>query len=98
MTAPEPWREPEPQPPPRRYPDDPCTLARDKRNQVTEFGYGPGLVPRHLNGRPPSEGGIYMPKCPPVEVRGNSPGLSVILRQKPRPKGEARGYPGDRIG
>jgi hypothetical protein len=89
MTAPEPWRDPPPPPPPRRHPEDPCTLARDKRNQVTEFGYGPGLVPRHLNGRPPSEGGIYMPKAPPVDESG---------RQLPRKPTEARGYPGDRVG
>jgi hypothetical protein len=43
---------------------------------------------------PPSEGGIYTPKCPPVELRGNS----LTPRQVRRPPGEARGCPGDRIG
>ncbi len=47
-----------------------------------------------LNGRPPIEGGMYTPKCPPVELRGNS----LTPRQKRRPRGEARGYPGERIG
>ena len=54
-----------------------------------EFGFGPGLVAPHLNGRPPSEGGIYMPKCPPVHENG---------KQKPIPRGQARGYPGERVG
>ena len=60
MTAPEPWREvPEPTRVFRR-PADPNQLVRDKTDdQSSEFGYGPGLVPQHLNGRPPSEGGAY---------------------------------------
>ena len=36
-----------------------------------------------------ARGGLYMPKCPPVDESG---------RQKRRPAGEARGYPGDRVG
>ncbi|MCW2685451.1 MAG: hypothetical protein JWR37_341 [Mycobacterium sp.] len=87
MTAPEPWRDqPAPYVPPRRAPQNPNQLARDKRNQETEMGHGAGLVAPHANGRPPSEGGVYMPKCPPVDAYG---------RQLPRRRGEARGYPGE---
>ena len=96
MTAPEPWREVPPPPEPRRRkPSNPLLLARDKvgTDQTTEFGYGPGLVAPHLNGAPPSEGGIYMPKCPRVELRGNS----LTPRQKRPPRGEAKGYPGDPV-
>ena len=92
MTAPEPWREQPASRTPHAYPQDPFTLARDKRHQVTEFGWGAGLVAPHANGRPPSEGGIYLPKAPPVEL----PGQSLTPRQKHRPPGEVRGYPGDR--
>jgi hypothetical protein len=85
---PEPWRE---QPPPRRYrrPRDPTATA-----EAGELDWGPGLVPGHNNGKPPSEGGMYLPKCPPVELYGNS----LTPRQQRRPKGEMRGYPGDRFG
>ena len=55
--------------------------------------WGPGLLPRHANGRPPSEGGMYLPKCPPVELRG----MSLTPRQVWRPKGEVRGYHDARI-
>ena len=34
-----------------------------------------------------------MPKCPEVELRG----MSLTPRPKRRPKGEVKGYPGDRI-
>ena len=96
MTAPEPWRDPPPAPPPRRRPQDPHLFARDRANtdQSTEFGFGPGHVPPHLNGRPPSEGGMYMPKCPRVELRGSS----LTPRQKRRPRGEVKGYPGNNVG
>ena len=94
MTAPEPWREvPEPRRVLRR-PADPNQLVRDKTcDQSSEFGYGPGLVPQHLNGRPPSEGGAYRPKAPPVElVEG-----SVTPRQQRRTRRKVRGYPGEHI-
>ena len=97
MTAPQPAKDAEPQPPRRsRLSRDP--FEHDPNNQKTEFGYGPGLVPKHLNGLPPSHGGVYMPKCPRVELGQPSPDLSVIPKQVKRPRGEARGYPGDRVG
>jgi hypothetical protein len=86
--APEPWRE-QPPTPRHRPPRDPCDPA-----DAGEMDWGPGLMPRHTNGRPPSEGGQYMPKCPPVELRG----VSLTPRQKHRPKGEVKGYPGEPIG
>ena len=96
MTAPEPWRDRPPAPPPRRRPQDPHLFARDKANtdQSTEFGFGPGLVPPHLNGRPPSEGGVYMPKCPRVDPPPSGIGSP---RQHRRPRGEASGYPGEQV-
>ncbi|WND55589.1 MULTISPECIES: hypothetical protein [Mycolicibacterium] len=96
MTAPEPWREEEPPPlPALRRPADPNRLARDKTQAETEteFGWGSGLVPPHLNGRPPSEGGVYRPKAPPVELVEGSP----IPREQRRPRGEVRGHPGEQI-
>jgi hypothetical protein len=85
--APEPYREPPPRPPhrPPRNPRDPADAG--------EMNWGPGLVPRHANGRPPSQGGMYMPKCPEVELRG----MSLTPREKRRPRGEVKGYPGDRV-
>lgn len=96
MTAPEPWREVlDPTPRVARRPQDPDRLARDKTENETEteFGWGSGLVPPHLNGRPPNEGGAYRPKTPPVELVDGS----AIPRQQRRPRGEVRGYPGDQI-
>ena len=80
ITAPEPYTE-QPPPPQRQYPVH--LYPGD-----SEFGFGPGLVPPCYNGRPPSQGGIYMPKCPPVDESG---------RQKPHKPGETRGYPGDPV-
>ena len=77
IVAPEPYRE-APPPEPRQYPVH--VFPGD-----SEISHGPGLVAPCYNGKPPSEGGIYMPKCPPVDESG---------RQKRRPPGEARGYPG----
>jgi hypothetical protein len=88
VTAPERWRDQPAPREPRRYGEDPTLLARDKRNQETEMGWGAGLVAPCNNGKPPSEGGIYMPKAPPVDECG---------RQLPRRRGEARGYPGDPV-
>ena len=93
MTAPEPWRERPTPPPPPAYPHDLLTLARDKRREVSEFSWGPGLVPLYANSSPPSEGGMYLPKCPPVELRPNS----LTPRQQRRPRGEVRRYPGEQI-
>jgi hypothetical protein len=88
MTAPEPWREPQPTPrPPKARDPEACNPGE------SEMSWGPGLVPVHANGRPPSEGGMYMPKCPLVELRSNT----LTPRQQRRPKGEAKGYPGDRV-
>jgi hypothetical protein len=88
--APEPYLDPPPRPRRRRIrPRDPSDPS-----EAGEMDWGPGLIPRHANGRPPSEGGQYMPKCPPVEL----PGMSLTPRQQRRPKGEVKGYPGERVG
>lgn len=93
MTAPEPYKDPPPLRPPRVYPDDPLTLERDKRHEITEFGFGAGLVAPCHNGRPPSEGGIYMPRAARVELIGQS----LTPRQKRRKRGEAHGWPGEQV-
>lgn len=83
MTAPEPWRDVPPPSQPVRKARDP--LARYAANtEPSEFGFGPGLVAPPYNGLPPSEGGVYMPKAPPVDEYG---------RQLPRKPTQARGYP-----
>ncbi len=95
VTAPEPRRDPPPAPPPQRRAQNPLVLARDQTSdQSTEFGWGAGLVPLHANGRPPSEDGIYMPRCPRVD-----PPASGVGQPRPhrRPRNEARGYPGDPV-
>ena len=95
MTAPEPWREvPPPQTDRRRGPQDPLLLARDQRHTDTEFSYGAGLVAPHLNGAPPSEGGIYMGRAPRVDPPPSGVGPP---RKHRRPRGEVRGYPGDHV-
>jgi hypothetical protein len=87
MTAPEPWRDVPPPPRSVRKARDP--LAHYAENtEPSEFGFGPGLVPQMYNGLPPSDGGMYMPKAPPVDESG---------RQLPRKPTEARGYPGDPV-
>lgn len=79
ITPPEPYKEPPSQPPKQRplsrYPGD------------TEMSWGPGLVAPCYNGKPPSQGGLYMPKCPPVDESG---------KQLPIPPRQARGFPGER--
>ena len=80
ITAPEPYKEP-PQRPRKRYPVH-------VNPGDTEMSFGPGLVAPQYNGKPPSEGGVYMPKCPPVDEAG---------RQKRMPPGQACGYPGERL-
>jgi hypothetical protein len=96
MTAPEPYKDPPLRPPPRRrFAQNPHTLARDQTgDQSSEFGYGPGLVAPHLNGQPPSEGGVYMPRAPRVDPPPSGVGRP---RQRKRPRGEVRGYPGEQI-
>ena len=63
----------------------------------SEFSWGPGLVPRRKENAPPSRGGMYRGKRPPVEL-ARSPDLSVRARQaRPKPGDPPRGYPGDHI-
>lgn len=77
---------------------DPLRLHRDHvGDQSTEFSWGPGPVAPHLNGRPPSEGGVYMPRSPRVDPPHNAERVGRP-RQHSRPRGEARGYSGERIG
>jgi hypothetical protein len=90
MTAPEPWREADggvdagPYVPGYRYKDN---------KHETEMSWGPGMVAHYNNGRPPSEHGQYMPKCPEERL----PWWGLTPYQKPRPPGEVRGYPGEQI-
>jgi hypothetical protein len=93
--APEPWRDPPPAAPPRQLAQDPHVLACDQTgDQSTEFSFGPGPAAPHLNGRPPSEGGIYMPRSPRVDPPASRVGRP---RQHRRPPGEARGDAGEQV-
>ncbi|MDT5318676.1 MAG: hypothetical protein QOD88_1198 [Mycobacterium sp.] len=95
--APEPYRDPPPPEPGRRYRGDPLRHHRDQTgDQGTELSYGPGPVAPWANGRPPSEGGVYMPRAPRVDPPRNPYGVGVP-RQHRRPEGEARGYPGEQV-
>jgi hypothetical protein len=94
VTAPEPYRDPVPVDWWQRGSADyrePLHLSYEQPGE-SEFGYGGGLCPRIYNGLPPSQGGVYMPKCPRVELRSPE---SLRPRQVRRKRGEARGYPGD---
>lgn len=63
----------------------------------SDFSWGPGLVPRGYEYYPPSMGGMYRGKCPPVELT-KSPDLSVRARlSKPKPGDPPQGYPGVRV-
>jgi hypothetical protein len=57
---------------------------RDYRDK-SEFGFGPGPVPRGKEDAPIREGGVYRSKCPPVELT-RSDDLSVRVR---KPDGDA---------
>ena len=59
----------------------------------SELSWGPGLVPRLANGRLPSEGGMYVPRCPRVEL---PPGRLAPREIKPD-RNELRGHPGHKI-
>lgn len=64
----------------------------------SEMSWGRGLVPPGKETAPPSQGGIYRGKCPPVELT-RSRGLSVRSREvKWRPGDPPRGYAGERVG
>ena len=81
ITAAEPYKEPPPPPtqrPVRVNPGD------------TEMSFRPwSSGARNTTAAHQTEGGVYMPKCPPVDESG---------RQKRRPAGEVKGYPGERVG
>jgi hypothetical protein len=98
MTAAQPYRDPT-YPPRQRRSVDPLLYARDKQDQNSEFGFGAGLVPQHLNGVPPSQGGVYMPRCPAVDVGPIlAPYTSEVVPYQPRrPRREARGHPGEQV-
>jgi len=86
-----PYPEPDPEPYQRRYGNDPLQLHCEQAgDQSTEFSWGPGPVAPHLNGRPPSEGGIYMPRAPRVDPPRNEYGVGQP-RQHKRPRDEVRG-------
>lgn len=76
-------------------------LSRDPEKDyrdISEFGFGPGPVPPGKENAPPSEGGAYRPKAPPVELT-RSHDLSVRARQTRWRRGDPpRGYPGERVG
>lgn len=80
---------------------DRCRNSRDPFEDCggpSEFSWGPGPVPRGKEHAPPSEGGVYRGKCPPVELT-RSDDLSVQARQRRWKRGDPpRGYLGDRVG
>jgi hypothetical protein len=93
--SPEPYRDPPPPTPSQRGAQNPLRLHCEQAgDQSTEFSWGPGPVAPHLNGRPPSEGGKYMPRAPRVD-----PPVSGIGRPREhrRPHDEATGYPGEQV-
>ena len=95
MTAPEPYKDPPPYRRRRRiYQQGPHIYATDQTQAETEteFGFGAGLVALRNNGKSPAEGGIYMGRSPRVDPPPSGVGRP---RQHKRPRGEARGYPGD---
>lgn len=74
---------------------NPFLLHRDlPGDQSTEFSFGPGPVAPHLNGAPPSEGGVYRGRPPRLDPPPNGIGTP---RPHHRPRGEARGCPGDQV-
>ncbi|OOK68590.1 hypothetical protein BZL30_7058 [Mycobacterium kansasii] len=77
----------------QRRSQHPLQLARDQHHTDTELGFGAGLVATHLNGRPPSQGGIYMPKARVSTHRA----ADWSARQHRRPPGEARAYSGQQV-
>ena len=80
---------------PRRRPQNPNLLHRDlPGDQSTEFSFGPGPVAPHLNGRPPSEGGVYRGRAPRVDPPPSGVGTPRVRR---RPPAEVRGDPGERV-
>jgi hypothetical protein len=67
-------------------------------DDASEFSWGPGLVAPGKEYSPPSHGGMYRGKCPPVELT-RSPDLSVRAKPtKPKTGDPPRGYPGERVG
>lgn len=73
---------------------DPEKDYRDK----SEFGFGAGPVVPGKEFAPPSDGGVYRAKCPPVELTA-SEDFSVRVRQTRWRRGDPpRGYSGERVG
>lgn len=94
-----PYPEPDPAPGQQRYRGacDPLRLHRDHvGDQSTEFSWGPGPVAPHLNGRAPSEGGVYRGRSPRVDPPRNEERVGRP-HIHPRPRDEARGYPGEQV-
>jgi hypothetical protein len=77
-----------------------CRNSRDPDKDyryLSEFGFGPGLVPPGKQDGPPSKGGMYRGTCPPVELI-HSPDLSVRAKQIRWRPGDPPSGPGNRIG
>ena len=75
-------------------------LSRDPEKDyrdASEFGFDAGPVPRDKENAPPSEGGVYRAKCPPLEITPSAD-LSVRARETRWKRGDPpRGYPGVRV-
>jgi len=74
-------------------------LARPKQDyrEPSEFGFGPGPVPRGKEAAPISEGGVYGAVC----RRWNSPAATTSAYERKKLDGRRatrRGYPGEHIG
>jgi hypothetical protein len=93
---PEPYKDPSPHPLPERHrPQNPFLHAEDQRGDLsTEFGFGPGPVAPHLNGKSPEDGGLYRPRAPRVDPPPSGVGPPRLHR---RSRDEARGYPGEQV-
>jgi hypothetical protein len=97
--APEPYRDPPPPTAQQSGAQNPLRLHCEQAgDQSTEFSWGPGPVAPHLNSRPPSEGGKYMPRAPRIDPPASSNPYAVgPPRQHRRPPDEAKGYAGDKL-
>jgi hypothetical protein len=95
----EPYRDPPPPTAQQSGAQNPLRLHCEQvGDQSTEFSWGPGPVAPHLNSRPPSEGGKYMPRAPRIDPpTSNNPYAVGPPRQHRRAPDEAKGYAGDQV-
>ncbi len=67
-------------------------LGTKGQNYDSEFSWGPGLVPPGYENAPHSEGGMYRPKCPPVDLPSpNSLRPRQVRRKRTDPPASSAG-------